>query len=185
MTSGLIAGWKKCLGHTQGTLPARSGLCIWCPWPRRKWSDRESLGPGICSQDPPRRPQAGNMRATLILKGSLSYTLLLLHPRGKGKVWPLRRTDYTPTLFEGTQDVDCTCVHQSARRWMGALPTENPAGQERGREAVTSLACSHREASPSRPPSLCASLCKLGFLPRLLSVSAAEPVKGVSTSPRV
>lgn len=47
------------------------------------------------------------------------------------------------------------------------------------------LACSHGEASASRPLAPHLSLCTLGFLSRLLSVNAPEPVKGVSTSPRV
>lgn len=47
---------------------------------------------------------------------------------------------------------------------MGALPTERPARQERGHEVVTSLACSHREASLSTPLSafLSASLDSSG-----------------------
>lgn len=47
------------------------------------------------------------------------------------------------------------------------------------------LACSHGEASASLPLSPHLSLCTLGFLSRLLSVNAPEPVKGVSTSPGV
>lgn len=63
---------------------------------------------------------------------------------------------------------------------MQGLPTEDQG-------LAGKLACSHShgEASASRPLAPHLSLCTLGFLSRLLSVNAPEPVKGVSTSPRV
>lgn len=65
MTLGLIAGWKKWLGRTQGTLPVHSGLHIWCLWPRRKWSNKKAVPEARDAQpgpilESPDRPHEGH-----------------------------------------------------------------------------------------------------------------------------
>lgn len=122
MTLGLIAGWKKWLGRTQGTLPAHSGLSIWCLWPRRKWSHKKAVPEASDAQpepilESPDSPHEGHPNP----EGLQSLSSSLMPDSGLSKVDTgatalqerrerLATSWDRPTLFEA----ECTC-HGSGR----------------------------------------------------------------------
>lgn len=94
MTLGLIAGWKKWLGRAQGTLPAHSGLSIWCLWPRRKWSHKKAVPEATDAQpepilESPDSPHEGHPNPEGLQSLSSSLCLTLTSPKFRWTREPL------------------------------------------------------------------------------------------------